>query len=217
VDHEEASRRLLDAAESLYYARGIQAVGIDEVRSAAGVSLTRLYQLFPSKQHLVAAYLRRRDRRWRASLAHYVNEREHDADPRERLLAVFNWLEDWFREPDFRGCAFINAFGELGTGSDLVVDAVREHKALFRQYLVELAGDLTDADPTAIADQLLLLAEGATTTAAITGSPHAARAARAAAAALLATTTASPTLNATEPPTTHQAGAHQPGRLSSAG
>jgi AcrR family transcriptional regulator len=218
VDHEEASRRLLDAADSLYYARGIQAVGIDEVRSAAGVSLTRLYQLFPSKQHLVAAYLRRRDQRWRASLAHYVSERQHEADPREPLLAVFNWLEDWFREPDFRGCAFINAFGELGTDSDLVVDAVREHKALFRQYLVELADDLTDADdPTAIADQLLLLAEGATTTAAITGSPYAARAARAAATALLATTTASPTLNATEPRTTHQAGAHQPGRLSSAG
>jgi AcrR family transcriptional regulator len=191
VDHEEASRRLLDAAESLYYARGIQAVGIDEVRSAAGVSLTRLYQLFPSKQHLVAAYLRRRDQRWRASLAHYVSERtvEHDADPSERLLAVFDWLEDWFREPGFRGCAFINAFGERAADSDLVADAVREHKALFRQYLAELADDLTDADPTAIADQLLLLAEGATTTAAITGTPDAARAARAAATALLATTT----------------------------
>nr|WP_240943267.1 TetR/AcrR family transcriptional regulator [Planosporangium thailandense] len=179
---------MLDAAEQLYYARGIQSVGMDEVRDTAGVSLARLYRLFPSKQHLVAAYLRRRDERWRASLARYVSERavEHGADRRGRLLSVFDWLAEWFREPDFRGCAFANAFGELGAGSGPVADAVREHKALVRRYLVELADDPPRADSTEIADQLLLLLEGATTTAAITGSPDPARTARAAAAALLA-------------------------------
>lgn len=64
------AERLLDAAEALYYARGIQAVGIDEVRTAAGVSLKRLYQLYPSKQHLVAAYLDARDERWQIGRAH---------------------------------------------------------------------------------------------------------------------------------------------------
>jgi AcrR family transcriptional regulator len=187
VDRDEASRRLLDAAESLYYARGIQAVGIDEVRAAAGISLTRLYQLYPSKQHLVAAYLHRRDQRWRDDLARHVTGQTtaHDG-PAQRLLAVFDWLEAWFREPDFRGCAFINAFGELGADSDVVADAVREHKALFRRYLVDLADGLPEADRTVVADQLLLLAEGAMTTAAITGSAEVVHAARTAAAALLA-------------------------------
>jgi AcrR family transcriptional regulator len=185
VDHEEAAQRLLDAAESLFYARGIQAVGIDEVRAAAGVSLTRLYQLFPSKQHLVAGYLRRRDRRWRDDLARYVTAQTagQPAGPQERLLSVFDWLENWFREPDFRGCAFINAFGELGA-DDLVAGVVREHKALFRDYLAGLAGDLADGDPT-IADQVLLLAEGAITTVAISGTPEIVHGARAAVATLL--------------------------------
>jgi AcrR family transcriptional regulator len=189
VDREKAAQRLLDAAESLFYARGIQAVGIDEIRASAGVSLTRLYQLFPSKQHLVADYLRRRDRRWRDDLARYVTARTTGpaAGPAERLLSVFDWLESWFRAPDFRGCAFINAFGELGAADDLVAGVVREHKALFRDYLTGLAGD----DP-AIADQILLLAEGAMTTVAITGNPEMVHRARAAATTLLATSTPKP-------------------------
>ncbi|MBC6457865.1 TetR/AcrR family transcriptional regulator [Actinomadura sp. HBU206391] len=188
MDREEAVQRLLDAAEALFYARGVQAVGIDEVRSTAGVSLTRLYRLYPSKQHLVAAYLRRRDERWRADLAGHVAAQTAGpaAGPADRLLAVFDWLEGWFRGPDFHGCAFINAFGELGAADDLIAGVVREHKSLFRDYLAGLAGDLAADDP-AIVDQILLLAEGAMTTAAITGGPEIAHRARAAAATLLGT------------------------------
>ena len=55
--------RVLDAAETLLYGRGLQTVGMDEIRGESGVSLKRLYQLFPSKERLVEAYLRRRDAR----------------------------------------------------------------------------------------------------------------------------------------------------------
>src|SRR5690242_18944671 len=101
---------------------------MDDVRAAAGVSMRRLYQLYPSKEHLVAAYLDARDTRWRRRLADHVDAAGDD--PRERVLAVFDWLGLWFAEPDFRGCAFINAFGELGGSAPLVIAEVQRHKDL---------------------------------------------------------------------------------------
>ncbi|GAA0337133.1 TetR/AcrR family transcriptional regulator [Streptomyces blastmyceticus] len=183
MDTTEVERRVLDAAEALFYEHGVQAVGMDRIRAASGVSLKRLYQGFPSKDTLVEACLRRRDRRWRDALADHVELRPAD---RDRPLAVFDWLYEWFTEPDFRGCAFINAFGELGTGSPAVADAVRDHKAEVHGYLLGLVRTAGVRDPERLAGQLAVLVDGAITTAAITGEPDAACRARDAAAVLLA-------------------------------
>ncbi|HWC83469.1 MAG TPA: TetR/AcrR family transcriptional regulator [Pseudonocardiaceae bacterium] len=179
MDHAEATTRLLDAAERLFYARGVQAVGMDEIRGASGVSLKRLYQCFPSKEELVVGYLRRRDLRWNAALAESVARTE---DPVERLNAVFDWLREWFTEPGFRGCAFLNTFGELGE-APAIGAAVRAHKEALRTYLDGLVEDA--GMPESLTDQLYLLVEGAIVTAAVTGNPDAAEQAKAVVAALL--------------------------------
>ena len=184
ADLEAIRSRLLDAAEALFYARGVQNVGMDEIRGLSGVSLKRVYQLFPAKEDLVEAYLRRRDARWLASLARRVSS---EPDPGRRPLVVFDWLGEWFAEPDFHGCAFVNAFGELGATSPRVARAVADHKAAFLAYVREwVAAAGRGGSAPELAEQLVLLAEGAMTTAAITGSPAPARTARQAAEALLA-------------------------------
>ncbi|WP_448320228.1 TetR/AcrR family transcriptional regulator [Streptomyces sp. CO7] len=185
---EEQNRRaredLLDAAEKLFYEQGIQAVGMDQVRTAADLPLKRIYRLFPTKEDLVVAMLRRRDRRWRASLADHVEQAPGPrSQPGERVLAVFDWLAGWFAEPGFRGCAWINAHGELGSASPAVLAEVRSHKRAFREQLAEW---VRAAGAPAAADAVFLLAEGAIVTAGITGDPAPARQARAAVAALLA-------------------------------
>ncbi|MFJ4522437.1 TetR/AcrR family transcriptional regulator [Streptomyces sp. NPDC088810] len=163
---------LLDAAEALFYAHGIQAVGMDRVREASGLPLKRIYRLFATKEDLVVAMLRRRDRRWRASLAAHV---ESVPDPRARVLAVFDWLAGWFAEPGFRGCAWINAHGELGSSSEPVLAEVRAHKQAFHDQLAAWV----HATGTPLAEPVFLLAEGAVVTAGITGDPAPARHARA--------------------------------------
>lgn len=181
MDSAVARERVLDAAGTLFYGRGIQSVGMDEIRGACGVSLKRLYALFPSKDLLVEAYLERRDTAWRGCLAEYV---EQGAEPEERLLAVFDHLHRWFGEPGFRGCAWINAYGELGASSDRVAAQARAHKSAFRQYVGSLVADAGLPEP--LADQLTLLAEGAMVTAGVFHSPEPALRAREAAAALVA-------------------------------
>jgi AcrR family transcriptional regulator len=179
---EEQKRRdgeaLLDAAERLFYDRGIQAVGMDEVRAASGLPLTRIYRLYASKEDLVVAVLRRRDRRWRGNLAAYV---EQVPDPRERVLAIFDWLAEWFAEPGFRGCAWINAFGELGPSSEAVLAEVRSHKQGFHDQITTWV----HATGLPVTEPVFLLAEGAIVTAGISGDPAPAPHARAAVATLL--------------------------------
>lgn len=183
MDHNEATTRVLDAAEELFYERGVQAVGMDAIRAGSGVSLKRLYQCFPSKGQLVAAYLRRRDQRWRGKLADFVQQRP---EPGERVVAVFEWLYEWFSEPGFRGCAFINSFGELGATSSEVTEIAQQHKDALKHYLTGLVSQLPVGNPAAVAEQVLLLIDGAIVSAAITGDANAARHAQAAAGTLLA-------------------------------
>ncbi|MEU9256284.1 TetR/AcrR family transcriptional regulator [Streptomyces sp. NPDC048270] len=191
MDDEEARTRLLDAAEALFYADGIQAVGMDRIRAESGVPLKRLYRLYPAKDSLVTAYLDRRDERWMRSLHQAVSAAAETGNPKVSanparstapVLAVFDWLAAWFCEPDFRGCAFLNAYGELGAGGPAaVLDVVRRHKARLRSLLAGLAGP----DEEALADQLLLLVEGATVTAALDPGPAPAHRAREVAERLL--------------------------------
>lgn len=176
MDDEEARTRLLDTAEELFYRHGIQAVGMDRIRTGSGVPLKRLYRLFPAKESLVTAYLERRDRRWIGSLREAVT-----ASPTP-VPALFDWLARWFSEPGFRGCAFLNAHGELGAGPAGVLDVVRRHKAQLRSLLGELAGPGREE----LADQLLILVEGATAVAALNPGPEPARRAGEAAERLLA-------------------------------
>ncbi len=171
---------ILDAADRLYYERGIQKVGIDELRAASGVSLKRMYSEFSSKDAIVLAVLERRHAMWVDGLAVAARGQQ---TPRGKLLAIFDFLADWFTTDQFRGCAFINAFGELGGSTPEIAAAARAHKQSFQDYVDELVAQA--GGTVALARQLVLLAEGAQTTSAISGRPDAAIHAKAAAAVLI--------------------------------
>ncbi|CEA09723.1 HTH-type transcriptional repressor NemR [Arthrobacter saudimassiliensis] len=178
---DEAREQILAAAEELYYVKGFAAVGMDELRTAAGVSLRRLYGLFPSKEDIVVAVLQRRHEEWEAAVAARVVAA--GANPREQLLAVYDYLAEWFCTGTFRGCAFINAFGELGGTNPGVARQVREHKESFQRYMAGMVRALGGSEM--LAAQLSILAEGAQSTAAISADPEAAHQARAAAEVLI--------------------------------
>lgn len=177
----DPASRLLDAAERLFYRHGVQAVGVDAVVAEAGVATKTLYTHFGSKDGLVEAYLQRRHHRWLEWLRGAVAAAEPGSG---QVLAVFDALGEWFHEPDFNGCAFINASGELPAGVNARAIA-RDHKAELRALLVEVAVSGGAADPAMLADQLALLVEGAIVTAHLQGQSQAAVSARSAAAVLL--------------------------------
>ena len=70
-----ARERLLDAAEELFYERGIAATGVDAVLRRARVAPATLYAHFGGKDQLVASYLQRRHERWRATWDEVLNSK----------------------------------------------------------------------------------------------------------------------------------------------
>ncbi|GAA1978972.1 TetR/AcrR family transcriptional regulator [Isoptericola halotolerans] len=180
TDERTPRERVVEAADELFYARGVQAVGMDAVREAAGVPLKRIYAMFGSKEDLLVTVLQQRRETWDAGLA---AAGDRATTPREQILAIFDFLDDWFHEPTFRGCAFINTFGEVGPASAPAADVVREQKQAFRDHVARLVAEA--GAPARLAPQIAILAEGAQTTAAISGDTSTARHARAAAETLL--------------------------------
>jgi AcrR family transcriptional regulator len=176
--------RILDAAARLFYRRGIRAVSVDGVADAASVTKVTVYKHFGSKDHLIASCLHMLDDRF---FTWFVTEVEKSSDdPTERLLAVFDVLDRWFRRRSFRGCAFINATVELAEPAHPAHAAVVAHKDRSRAYFRELAVAAGVDHPDDVSDQWMLLSEGATVTALVEDDRDAARRARKAAEALLA-------------------------------
>lgn len=154
-----AGERLLDVASELFYTRGIHAVGVDEVAAVAGTTKKTLYDQFRSKERLVVAYLDRRAERWRSFCVGHL-DRHTPAPGPERVLAVFDVLQRWHAGND-RGCAFVNAWAELGGTDHAGCVVVREDKQWMRDLFDRLVDDLPGTAAPGLAGHLHLLYEGA--------------------------------------------------------
>ena len=176
-----ARDRLLAAADELFYAEGINNVGIDRVIEHAGVAKASLYAHFRSKDELVRAYLQDRHEVRKARVLEQIARHR---SPRERLLAVFDAMAEAFAQPGYRGCAFVRANAEMPPGS--AAKAVCDHaRGWMRELFTTLAREAGARHPEALAQQLVLLYDGAVVALQMDGNVEAAPAARSLAAGLL--------------------------------
>ncbi|HKE69834.1 MAG TPA: helix-turn-helix domain-containing protein [Nocardioidaceae bacterium] len=179
------AERILRVASELFYARGIRAVGVDTIAEAAGTTKKTLYDRFGSKDRLVAAYLEARDARWRAFLEAHLEQ--HGPDPEARLLAVFDATEIWQERNARRGCSVINAGAELVDPDHPARRLLAPQKLWLRDLLLDLAGAAGLREPEHLADQLLLVHEGALVALSVAELDSTMDAARAAVRTLIAT------------------------------
>jgi AcrR family transcriptional regulator len=168
--------RILDTADRLFYRQGVRAVGVDTIAAEIGISKRTLYNYFPSKDALIAAYLTRRLRL--APLS--------DLPAVEQILGDFDRLERSFAGSGFRGCPFVNAVAELKEPKHEANRIALAFKEQRRQWFRALLARLDVADAERLATQLMLLVDGAIAGALVRGDPTIARAARDAARTLLA-------------------------------
>lgn len=159
-----ARERIMLTAYRLFYGHGIRATGIDRVIAEAGVAKVTFYRHFPSKNHLVLAFLDHRHERWMGWFGAAVERRGGGPD------AIVPALREWFRQEDFRGCAFINSLSEVGDEVAEVGDTVRRHKQDMTTVIARLLGP--GPGRRARAEAIALAVDGAIVRAHYDPSPH---------------------------------------------
>src|SRR5690242_17664541 len=117
----EARDRLLRTASAIFYAKGINAVGVEEIVSQARVTRATFYRHFPSKDDLIVAYLRATDEQIRVQVRAITERGQPAADT---IRAIAAWIVDQIKGSDFRGCAFLNAAAEFPDADSRVQHAV---------------------------------------------------------------------------------------------
>jgi AcrR family transcriptional regulator len=151
-------QRLLDAAGELFYRQGINAVGVDLISKQAGVSKRTLYQNFGSKDRLVAESLANAGP---SIIEMYIQPQDESAPPRELILAVFDGLGTWSTSAGFRGCPFVNTATELADPEHPARQVARDFKLQLRDYFAGQAERGGAASPQQLADQLIVVFDGA--------------------------------------------------------
>ncbi|QNP68188.1 TetR/AcrR family transcriptional regulator [Streptomyces roseirectus] len=155
--------RLLEAAATLTYRQGV-GIGIDALCKAAGVSKRSMYQLFDSKDDLLAASLEQRAETFVTSLLPVPDD---PRAPRRRILHVFEQVEAQAGAPEFLGCRYLSVQIELKDENHPASQAARRIKSNLTGFLRTEAQRGGANDPALLARQLMLVFDGASARAGI--------------------------------------------------
>jgi AcrR family transcriptional regulator len=174
----------MQVADELFYARGLRAVGIDEIIEKSGAAKATLYAHFPTKDDLITAYLQQRGDAWREHLESELVP--YADDPIARIDAVFRVLSDGCGENGFRGCPFINAAVEYPERSHSAHRVITAQRRWVWDLFHRAAAEAKVRQANALADQLTLLYDSALVGSQLAGDATPATRARAAARTLVA-------------------------------
>jgi AcrR family transcriptional regulator len=136
ISAPSARQRLLLTAHALFYREGIRATGIDRIIKEAGVTKVTFYRHFTSKNALIQAYLEFRHELWMTWFKEALNR--HAVGSQSPIDTLANALAEWFRDENYRGCAFINAVVELDGTLPEVAEIARRHKMEMTEVLTDL-------------------------------------------------------------------------------
>jgi AcrR family transcriptional regulator len=161
---EENRRNVLEVATRLFYQRGIRAVGMDTVVKECGVGNATIYRQFPTKDALATAYVQGRADAWFERMRQVADECD---EPREKLMAVFRVLAEDTAGATYRGCPMLNTNTEFPEGNHPAHLVAVGHKQQVRDWFQSLAAEAGVRDPDELAEELLIVLNGAYATGAV--------------------------------------------------
>ncbi len=152
--------RILRTASDLFYRLSINSVGIDRIIAESGVAKMTFYKHFPSKASLIATYLRDKRAMWFQMLATATEKPGLSAT--ERVLAIFDAIDEPLRASTFRGCSFARGLAEFGPEASApdVQATIAEYFKELNEFVASLIKPLSLANPERAVIQILSLVQG---------------------------------------------------------
>jgi len=146
---------IVKTAARLFYKQGYSNTGINQIIEEAGVAKSTLYQRFRSKEDLLLTYL---DETGAATITALSNAASSATTPKEKLLAIFDYLEEMTTQPEFYGCHFLNIVYEMPEGEERARQQIKKQKDHVRNLFTQI---LKPIHQEQLADQIYTLFEGA--------------------------------------------------------
>ena len=160
---KEATKRvaILEAASRLFYEKGYNQTGIQEILKDSGAARGTFYSFYKSKEELGVAWLKARHTTWNGWLHEAIASAR---SPRGKILAAFDFLGEWMSGCDYRGCAFLNTLSETPAPESPLRQQIVAHKEelyeLFQTLVDEHHSALSAARRKQIGTSIFLLFEG---------------------------------------------------------
>lgn len=164
MQRPELHQHIITTAGNLFYSQGYNSTGINEIIDKSGIAKATLYGHFKSKEDICVAYLEQRHQAFMDSLKKYV---ERSKVGKNQLLAIFDLLQDMYREENFQGCWALKTLGELSPNQKKILGVIQKQKKELLLYLGEVVGrnisNLSKAQTEKMSGGLYLLYESAIT------------------------------------------------------
>lgn len=164
---ENVKDKILDVASRLFYDQGYNLTGINQIIEEADIARASLYNHFDSKTELLLAYLDKTRQDWFADLDVFLRP---ITNPREKILALFDYRIGRQRRLDFKGCHFSKISAEASQHEKKVFELVRNHKERLRNTIQELVLQVDHRQALSnelLVDTIFLLLEGGLATGAV--------------------------------------------------
>lgn len=181
MHQQPRKQKLLETAFLLFNQQGYHATGIDQILAVSGVAKATLYKYFESKEALILEVLKRRHLEIAGMVTKALQTSNGD------VLSLFDAYHQWFQQPDFYGCNFIQASIEYSEPDHPLHRCAADHKNWLKQQMIEQLIDLSPQQAETWASQCSILLDGAIVAAQVRGEHNAAREARQIAKQLLDT------------------------------
>lgn len=154
----KVKKRILETTARLFHQQGYYQTGINQIIAEADIARGSLYLHFQSKEDLCVAYLHYKHDSWFADITSFISQHE---SPKDRILALFDFLIRYTSEENFRGCFFLNIVTEVPDKKNRIFKTAQNKKNIFQKYIHDLVAQYTGKHGDPLADRVYLIFEGA--------------------------------------------------------
>lgn len=162
MKYSEINQKIIETASSLFYKNGYNATGINEIIAESEIAKATLYNHFKSKEDICIAYLRFKNEAFLKDITSYTRSK---AEGKAQILAIFDFLQLFFRDKDFNGCWCIKTISEIPKDNERIKNEIQNQKMNFIQFIRELLQDnlknLNAEALNSLSRKIYLLYEGA--------------------------------------------------------
>lgn len=151
-------QRIVETAARLFHQQGYHQTGINQIIKEAEVARGSLYQHFPGKDDLCVEYLEYMHNNWFRDITTFVSKKNSS---KTKLLGLFDFLEKYAPDENFRGCFFLNIATEVPDAATNIYKTALAKKNIFKVYIEELVFQHTGNQNDPLAAEIYMLFEGA--------------------------------------------------------